>query len=107
MTKEELITENERLAAELEEAKQAPPPPNTAEADQLKAQLSEAQAKLKKFGVGKDVEQGVRNRMALGMDRESAITCARRQSAHDEALSKKWANDTERQEALIQAASLA
>lgn len=111
MTKEELTSENERLQAELDVLKDAQGGSNveSSGAAELRSALDAANKKLKAFGIGEDIEQGVANRMALGMDRETARTCARRQAAHDQVLAKKFTGegaDTQRQEELIQAASL-
>ena len=72
----------------------------------LKAELAAANQKLQKFGVGLEIEAEVRSRMDLGLDREQAITCARRQALHNKALDAKHPNDTSLQEAMIQAASV-
>lgn len=72
----------------------------------LEEQLRTQNEKLKKLGVGEEIEAAVRVKMHQGLSREDAIVCARRQFAHDQVLKTRYPNDTERQEALIHAAAL-
>lgn len=100
----EKLADEQRMA----DAKELPAskPTTGPTVDQLMADLAKANAKLEKFGVGQNIEEDVRLRMDLGLDREQAITCARRQSAHEKVLATKWNNETDKQTALNSAASL-
>lgn len=52
----------------------------------LKAQLSEANQKLAKAGVSKDIEPMVAARMRMGLSREDAIVCSRRHVLSEQAI---------------------
>lgn len=77
-----------------------------AEAKELRRQLVAQQDKLKKLGVGEDIERDVRIKMHMGLSREDAIVCARRQQAHNDVLKGKFKNETLKQEALIHAGAI-
>lgn len=76
------------------------------EAEELRRQLAVQQEKLKRLGVGEEIEKEVRIKMHMGLSREDAIVCARRQQAHNDVMAKKFDNETVKQEALIHAAAI-
>ena len=56
---------------------------DTAEVTALKAQLAAAEAKLVRAGVSPEIEALVAQKMRMGLSREDAMVCARRQVLHD------------------------
>jgi hypothetical protein len=56
---------------------------DTAEVIELKAQLKAAEAKLVRAGVSPEIEALVAQKIRMGLSREDAMVCARRQVLHD------------------------